>query len=759
MNTSVVRVSKTRSVSTPKRMHSNVEPYFDMKGNLQEYLYQYVSDELIRGNSKVLPSKPNLDAEVNNCIQKQTGLSKPTMSQYLFHVIARAIAQKLLDLKGLVCWFSTGAGKTIVAAGIYDAFRTDYKIYYISRHDALKPEEEIHKYLSPIWKTAVSVKEFKKTFQVMSIARFSNLVTKKVVDLEKSCVIVDEAQYLFANRAVPQLRKLHTNLISKLKETKKGKVFVLTATPGDTMDEFTTLLNIIKTPKEPVITLKNYKNYVGDKIMFVNMYRDRSMYPVIKGNLGGNIQEITMNQKQEEMYMKKLKETKNKKTHQKWSNQVFTYTKEYSPKIEKIVQNIKKSPKDKHFIYSQYYKQGIQDLMKKLESVGYKRVTEATKHRKGKKFILAKASERFVASDEKNSLLRAFNDEKNKHGEHIQIFLATDSYNTGIDLKAVKHIHFMEPTASFLDTIQGVGRGARLCSHKHLPKSEWEVNVYTYVSKPSDPNVVSVDQEIFNSMYQQYYQYDENVNKLRTGAIDCKVMSKFHNQGLTPKDYGYIHCTQGNGDVYTEGPSDILKYERKVQKGVNIIKKQMNVQKERYKKAKQFKNELLEMKKKQNVVNRMKRIMDQKRKEYQNAAKQAKQYAGQKKKFNEQVRQRKLAKARAIRKQWKNAGKKVKKALQVVKELKRLKRKLNKRRADEKERLRLEAINKARKNKIRKEQLDILKKMKEKSLKRKELIQEQKRYNAERKKMLNNMKQRAGPKINMGKRKMNHIVF
>lgn len=756
MNTSILKVTKS---IYKKKHYSNVDPYFRIKGNLQEDLYRYVSDEIIRGNSKLLPSKPNLDQTVNNCIQKQSSLSKPTMSQYLFHVIARAISQKLLDLKGLICWFSTGAGKTIVAAGIYDAFHKDYNIYYISRHDALKPEEEIHKYLSPIWKVEVNLKNFKKKFSVMSIARFSNLVTKGNVDLEKSCVIVDEAQYLFANRAVPQLRKLHTNLITRLKAMKKGKVFILTATPGDTMDEFTTLLNIVKVYSKPTITLTNYESHIDDKIMFVNMYRDRSMYPIIKGNLGGKVEHITMETEQEKMYLKKLKETKNRKTHQKWSNHLFTYTNTFSPKVEKIVQNIQSRPNDKHFVYSQYYKQGIQDLMKKFESIGYRRVNNSNQNKKGKKFILAKASERFVSSDDKNPLLESFNSEKNKTGKYIQVFLATDSYNTGIDLKGVKHIHFMEPTSSFLDTIQGVGRGARLCSHKHLPKNEWEVNVYTYISNPSNPNALSIDQKIYTDMYKNFYDYDNKVNKLRTSAIDCKVMSKFHNQGLSKNDYGYIQCSQGNGDPYSETASNILKYERNVEKGVDIVKNQMIKQKLRYKKALEFKNELLEMKKKQNALNKMKLIMEQRRKAYKDAAKKAKSYANKKKSMNELLKKQKLKRAKELRQKWKHAVKKVTKQIRVVKEFKKRKRMLNLRREREREKQRIEELDRERKEKIKQEQLLILRKLKEKSLKRREVQQKQRMYNAQRKKMLINMKKKVSARVNVGKRKIHHIVL
>jgi hypothetical protein len=62
--------------------------------------------------------------------------------------------------------------------------------------------------------------------------------------------------------------------------------------------------------------------------------------------------------------------------------------------------------------------------------------------------------------------------------------LASNAFNEGIDLKAVRHIHFFEPLVTMASDKQTIGRAARYCSHADLDrdKGEWEVNVHRYMS-------------------------------------------------------------------------------------------------------------------------------------------------------------------------------------------------------------------------------------------------------------------------------------
>lgn len=616
------------------------------KENIQTNMFQYVVDVVKKGGSMynykgVVPSKPNINVQKSNC--GVSASANPTMSQFMFHQMCMAIANGY-DAKGLLGWFSTGAGKTVVSASIYDAFDKNKKFYYISRHDSLKPHSEIHKYLKTIWKNNTSLKDFKQNFHIMSIASFSNKVHNNAIALKNCCIIVDEAQYLFSSRAVPTMRKKHEMLIETLKKNKTDSchVFILTATPGDTIEEMISLMNIIN---KDVITEQNYKKYIKHNILFLDMYKDRSLFPTFDIN---DAIIVNMSELQKQKYKEKEKTSKNNtKILQKWSNELYTNNGQFSNKVKKVYEYINSHVQQKHYVYSQYYKQGIQDVMKYLETKGYQRVTQGNMNKKGKKYILAKASEKFKASDKENPLLGKFNSSENKTGEFIQVFLATDSYNTGLDLKAVRHVHMLEPFSSFLEKKQAIGRAGRLCSHSQLPFSDWKVKVHQYVSRID--GTPAVDEAVMKKAEASYKEYSTKVKDIKNSSVDCKVMAHFHNQGLKPTDEDYRVCIEGNPyrDVYeTKQRNKILNMKnRKVieeklmkkraelmkmkqaslrakklkedylrfQKGINIIKKQFLKKKEDYKRAIQMKNKLVFTKGIVKLKELMKRIQKKKK--------------------------------------------------------------------------------------------------------------------------------------------------
>lgn len=663
-------------------MKEEISRYLD-KNSIQTKMFKYVVDIMKKGGSMydytgIKPMRPNINIQSSSCGKSET--TKPTMSQFIFYKMCKAINDGYTS-KGLLGWFSTGAGKTVVTASIFDAFSSTKTCYYISRHDSLKPHSEIHKYLKMIWGNDINIINFKKKFKIMSIASFSNKVKNNLIQLTNCCIIIDEAQYLFANRAVPMLKSKHEYLVNRLSNNRNMtcKVFILTATPGDSLKEMITLLNIIN---EENVTESNFKEKIRDNVFFLDMYKDKSLFPSIDIR---PIKSVNLNEGQKEKYKEKAKKTnynknintKDIKLLQKWSNELYSNKNIFSNKIKEVYNYIKKHDNQKHYVYSQYYKQGIQDVMKYLETKGYQRVTKTNMNKKGKKYILAKASEKFKASDKENVLLGKFNSSENKNGDYIEIFLATDSYNTGLDLKAVRHVHLLEPLTSFVEKKQGVGRAARLCSHSQIPFSDWNVKVHQYVSKLDGKNII--DDYVLTKTKKEFEDYDKNVMIVKNSAVDCKVMTHFHNQGLSRSDPDYRTCIEGNSvkDIYATDPSKkvlsiknrkeienklakkreyIYRMEKaakraknlkdnyiRMQKGVNIIKKQIKEKENAYKRAINRKNKLIYAKGVTGLKGVMKKIRDDKKK----AAKFAKRLAIMKRMMN--IEKAKMEKERLIR--------------------------------------------------------------------------------------------------------------
>jgi len=83
-----------------------------------------------------------------------------------------------------------------------------------------------------------------------------------------------------------------------------------------------------------------------------------------------------------------------------------------------------------------------------------------------------------------NYLIDIYNHPDNKNGEYVHMFLASQGFNEGIDLKGVRHIHFFEPLVTMASDLQTIGRARRYCSHSSLDrdKGEWSVQIHRYLS-------------------------------------------------------------------------------------------------------------------------------------------------------------------------------------------------------------------------------------------------------------------------------------
>jgi hypothetical protein len=165
-------------------------------------------------------------------------------------------------------------------------------------------------------------------------------------------------------------------------------------------------------------------------------------------------------------------------------------------------------------VYSAFFErrgfggQGIPAIAKLLEQeLGYKKmsVAEARKfaraieagedYPKEKRYVLALSADLSADRENLNALVKAYNTARNVNGEYIHVFLASQGYNEGVDLKAVRHIHIFEPLLSLSAEQQTVGRAARFCSHSDLTLQEWNVQIHRYLSS------APLDMSAFNDNY------------------------------------------------------------------------------------------------------------------------------------------------------------------------------------------------------------------------------------------------------------------
>lgn len=75
----------------------------------------------------------------------------------------------------------------------------------------------------------------------------------------------------------------------------------------------------------------------------------------------------------------------------------------------------------------------------------------------------------------------------NRHGEIVSMVLVSSVGAEGLDFKAIRHVHILEPYWNWARILQIQYRGIRNDSHKSLPAEEKNVKTYVYCAVPPRP--------------------------------------------------------------------------------------------------------------------------------------------------------------------------------------------------------------------------------------------------------------------------------
>jgi hypothetical protein len=380
------------------------------------------------------------------------------------------------------------------------------------------------------WYDITDTARVKKELREIGIIKIEDFV-----DLDNTVLIIDEVHNLF--RPLATQKKEHNYVEAHLVNPVMHpglKVVVLTATPGDNVNDVMKLLNIVRDPTNPVIRPPNpesaedvmrFKNDIRGLISYFEMSNDITKFPKVLDN--GPIKypmSTTQFAKYFEAYnavaadaMNYDKLAKENQLNKFWagarrySNMLFKLEKgmgetEFSSKLPALLQNIGEYPSEKHYVYSAFFSNmgsshGILEIARQLEAKGYTKLTvkdakEANKAGKtlppGKRYMLALPSEiaptstsaaaSATAGKNLHEMINIFNSTANAKGQIVEVFLATKGFNEGLDLKAVRHIHIFEPLVTMASDLQTIGRARRYCSHADLDHKDWTVQIHRYLS-------------------------------------------------------------------------------------------------------------------------------------------------------------------------------------------------------------------------------------------------------------------------------------
>ena len=302
-------------------------------------------------------------------------------------------------------------------------------------------------------------------------------------------------------------------------------------------------------PKEPKPTREMQVaddpkwTYTADKrFHFYKRLRELSNYLLLRGPEGD------MQEKQAELAQEKVWSYLGKDLSCKGDDRLLFVL---SPKLRAIVERIEKD-KGKHFVYTSdtmtllllatalENRLGMHQV--KMGSRG-KPVVDAGKTYFG---IINKVTSvrkltglqrtdyplnkwEYVSSPDKHikAVKAAINDPVNLEGSNVKVTLATKENYKGVDLKALRYIHLVEPMPDFADFIQLVGRGPRFCSHAGLePMTKRTVHLIAYrlVVKGIE-DFAQADTHVYNESirrYSQEYGLDTD-RKLQEASVDYLI--------------------------------------------------------------------------------------------------------------------------------------------------------------------------------------------------------------------------------------------
>ena len=250
----------------------------------------------------------------------------------------------------------------------------------------------------------------------------------------------------------------------------------------------------------------------------------------------------------------------------------------FSPKMLRILTNIKASLGSNQFVYSQYRSlEGLGILSAVLDTSGwqpYKLIRQANQWVEDPDMLDDRPAYTFYTGEEKaeeRDLTRQiFNGVYSKNfpaslkesvekrpKKILQLLMASASGAEGITLNNVRHVHIMEPHWTPARHDQVIGRAMRICSHATLPMEERTVKVSFYLSVFTEnqmksaeyPNIVAIRRNdmkikryegdpVETFMSTDEYLYETAFEKERIGqrmalllkesAIDCEIHRKLH---------------------------------------------------------------------------------------------------------------------------------------------------------------------------------------------------------------------------------------
>lgn len=241
--------------------------------------------------------------------------------------------------------------------------------------------------------------------------------------------------------------------------------------------------------------------------------------------------------------------------------EIFNYDEigKYSSKIKTICDNILNSS-GIVLIFSEYIDGGLVPVALALESLGFTKFgtsslfkTPPTKQidavefkikedmPSGKAFKPAKYA--MITGDaayspDNVSVMKTITGSNNVNGEEIKVILISKTGAEGLDFKNIRQVHIMEPWYNMNRIEQIIGRAVRNCSHKAIPFTERNVQIFLYGTLLNGSEQEAVDLYVYRLAEIKALQIGRVSRVLKENAVDCLL--NYEQQNFTESNMRQI---------------------------------------------------------------------------------------------------------------------------------------------------------------------------------------------------------------------------
>jgi hypothetical protein len=119
--------------------------------------------------------------------------------------------------------------------------------------------------------------------------------------------------------------------------------------------------------------------------------------------------------------------------------------------------------------------------------------------------------------------IKAITSDDNINGEKIKVVLISQAGSEGLDFKAIRQVHILEPWYNLNRIEQIIGRAVRNFSHKDLPFEQRNVQIYLYGTLLDNPEIESADLYVYRISELKAIKIGKITRLLKQISVDCLI--------------------------------------------------------------------------------------------------------------------------------------------------------------------------------------------------------------------------------------------